>query len=196
MGEGIIMEIRNPRYNAKGGIDCEINYVILGWVPYSYFDGDVIGDAQAIHDKLMEMEIAPYIPPTEPEPKTFAQLRKECIDNVDLIAKEKRDFIVQNYSSAEMASWPIKREEALAWLSNPNYQLIEQLAPNLKVEAEYRQINIDLLVDKVMEKARQLSLLEAAIAGYTGYLQDLIRSVPDDDFETLAIIDIHTGWPV
>lgn len=34
------MQVRNPAYNAQGGIDCELLTDQFGWVPFSLFDGD------------------------------------------------------------------------------------------------------------------------------------------------------------
>ncbi len=191
--------IRNPKYNAFGGIDCEINHTTLGWIPFAAHDNDPVGDSQVIWDSLIAGEagpIAPYVPPAEPPEPTFEEKRTAKLKSVDILAKQKRDDIVQNYSAAEMASWPIKREEALKWIANPNYDIVAQLAPSLNTEASYRQVSLDALVTKVLEKANQFSLLEAAIAGYTGYLQDLIRAINIGDTVALDAIDVNAGWPV
>lgn len=193
-----MMQIRDAKYNSDGSIDCEIEHPTLGWIPYTCFEADVIGDADHIYDQLLAGAagpIAPYIPPVIAD-KTFAELKLEKLTKIDLLAKEKRDYIVRNYSAAEMASWPIKRDEALKWLSNPNYDIVNQLAPNLNVEAGYRQIAIDSLVTKVMEKAQQFSLLEAALAGYTGYLQDQVKAIPNGDLVAMTAFDTNIGWPI
>lgn len=51
------MEIRNPIYIANGGIDCEINHPVYGWIPYTAdIDSDVLAAAKA-------MKPAKYIAP-------------------------------------------------------------------------------------------------------------------------------------
>jgi hypothetical protein len=128
--------------------------------------------------------VAPVLP--------FADRRATLLSEVDQIAKAKRDAVVAAYSPAEMASWPIKRAEAMAWQASGN----DADAPNLVIEAQARQVPLADLVSKVLEKAAQLAQIEALIAGHTGYLQDQLRAVADGDEAGLAAIDIHAGWPV
>lgn len=35
------VEVRSAVYNTSGGIDCEINHPILGWVPFTASPDDV-----------------------------------------------------------------------------------------------------------------------------------------------------------
>jgi len=55
------MEIRNPTYTANGGIDCEINHSVYGWIPYSAGASGDVFDAIKPH-------AAPYIGPPLPDP--------------------------------------------------------------------------------------------------------------------------------
>jgi len=56
-----MMEIRNPAYTADGGIDCEINHPVYGWIPYSAgAAGDVFEAAKPT--------AAPYVAPPMPDP--------------------------------------------------------------------------------------------------------------------------------
>lgn len=130
-----------------------------------------------------------------PEPATpaltFAEQQAAMIREADLIAKRKRDAITADYSAAEMASWPIKRAEALAWQASGD----NADAPNLTAEAVARQATVASLVARVIDKANQLAQLEAVIAGYTGYLHDQIRAVAAEDRSALDAIDLQGGWP-
>ncbi len=135
--------------------------------------------------------VQPAPEPAVPE-LTFAEQQSAMIREADLIAKRKRDSITADYSPAEMASWPIKRAEALAWQATGS----DADAPNLAVEAAARQATVASLVTRVLDKASQLAQLEAVIAGYTGYLHDQIRAVQDGDVEAISAIDITAGWPV
>lgn len=132
-------------------------------------------------------------PPTDQEAPqlTFAEQQAAMIREADLIAKRKRDAITADYSPAEMASWPIKRAEALAWQASGS----DADAPNLAVEAAARQATVASLVARVIDKANQLAQLEAVIAGYTGYLHDQIRAVAAEDRSALDAIDLQRGWP-
>lgn len=136
-------------------------------------------------------EVVPPPADIEPEP-SFAERQAQMIRSADLIAKRKRDSIVADYSPAEMASWAIKRAEALAWQSSGS----ADDAPNLTAEAQARQSTLAALVERVLAKAAALSHLEALIAGHTGYLHDRIRAVEDGDAAGLDQIDIEAGWPV
>jgi len=121
---------------------------------------------------------------------TFAERQAELLRSVDLLAREKRDAIVADISPAEMASWPIKRAEALAYQQSGN----AADAPNLQIEADAREVTLAVLAQKVMEKAVALSGIEAAIAGHSGKLQDQLKAA--QDHAALDRIDINAGWPL
>lgn len=129
-----------------------------------------------------------------PEPAVrlpFADRRAQRIREIDALSKAYRDAIVADISPAEMASWPIKRAEALAWQQSED----ANDAPNLSMEADARDCSLADLVARVLAKSVALSAIEAQIAGHTGKLQDQIRAVEEGDSTTLAAIDINAGWP-
>lgn len=114
----------------------------------------------------------------------------EIVAAAERIAKAKRDMVTASVSPAEMASWPIKRGEALAYLSSG----IDADAPNLALEAAARGITLAALVGKVIAKASLLAGLEAAIAGRCGAIQDAAAAA--GSLAELEAIDPEAGWPV
>lgn len=55
------MQIRNPIYTSFGGIDCEIDHPVYGWIPYTAeIGGDVFNAAKAT--------AKPYIAPPTVDP--------------------------------------------------------------------------------------------------------------------------------
>ncbi|GHE72327.1 hypothetical protein GCM10019059_34990 [Camelimonas fluminis] len=73
--------VRNPAYNAVGGIDCEINHPTLGWIPFSASADDPEVHGRAIHATAQAMGPAPYVPPPPPPPPppTIADIsRQQC----------------------------------------------------------------------------------------------------------------------
>ena len=115
-----------------------------------------------------------------------AQIKRQADD----LARMKRDQVVAGISPAEMASWPIKRAEALAYQQSGS----ATSAPNLSTEAQARSVSIDTLVEKVMDKAALFSALEAQIAGRCGAIQDAAAAAQSE--AELLSIDLESGWPV
>lgn len=146
---------------------------------WTYINGGWAVVDQAQQDRFVTEETA-----------RLAVLAANVITTADLTAKAKRDSVVVNISPAEMASWPIKRAEALAFLASAN----SADAPNLGMEATTRGITLAALVGKVLTKAAQLSALEAAIAGRCGAIQDAAHAATTA--AELAAIDANAGWPV
>lgn len=144
-----------------------------------------MGDSWVLED--VSSDVAPDPDPIEPV--TFEDAQANLIHAVDIIARDKRNAIVADISPAEMASWPIKRAEALAYQSSG----LDADAPNLVAEAAARNISLADLVAKVLAKAAQLSYIEAQIAGHAGKLQDQINAA--EDKQALDAIDITAGWP-
>jgi len=73
------MEYRNPRYNAFGTIDCEINHRIYGWVPFTASPDDVEPLGRGVHKSALasgpkDCVAPPPEPPPVPQSLSFAQL--------------------------------------------------------------------------------------------------------------------------
>lgn len=62
------MEIRNAKYNQFGGIDCEIEHPVFGWIPFTanQYDSEELGAIvyNSVHDVADEYT-APVIDPAE-----------------------------------------------------------------------------------------------------------------------------------
>lgn len=139
----------------------------------------------ALYDRLTNT----FFPP-KPPIIGIEEFRVGVVKKADSIARQKRDMVVAGISPAEMASWPIKRAEALAYQSTG----AESAAPSLALEAQARGVAIADLAGKVLAKAAQLAALEAGIAGRCGAIQDAAAAA-QSDAELLAI-DLEAGWPV
>lgn len=155
----------NPEYAAKF-TPCPDD-VLAGWT----FDGETWHTAK------------------EPE-LGIDELKAKKIRDCDLLAKQKRESLTETIAAGEMASWPIKRAEAIAYQQSQN--ILD--APNLQVEADARQISLELLVQKVLDKANQLSYIEAQLAGVNGRHNDAISS--KETIEDVQVYDINAGWPI
>lgn len=127
--------------------------------------------------------------PAPPTPDLAAEISARQRE-VDLLAKGKRDAIVATISPAEMASWPIKRSEALMYQASS----LPADAPTLGLEAEARGIPLAALVTKVLAKAQNLATLEAGISGHCGKLNDQLAACAT--LTEIAVINIDAGWPV
>ena len=125
--------------------------------------------------------------PTEGE---LIAARSAKASECDLIAKSKRDGIVKDISAAEMASWPIKRSEAISYQATND----ASLAPMLSAESAARGVTLPALAEKVLAKSVALSVIEAGIAGCSGRHQDAINAL--DDLDEISAYDISAGWPV
>ena len=55
------MEFRNPQYNDLGGIDCEIEHPVHGWIPFTADPNDVDERGRIVHAGILAsgVEIAP-----------------------------------------------------------------------------------------------------------------------------------------
>lgn len=123
-------------------------------------------------------------------PLSLGDKRSQIKRQADDIARMKRDQVVAGISPAEMASWSIKRAEALAYQSSSNVAD----APSLLLEAQARGVPLADLAGKVLIKAAQLAALEAAIAGRCGAIQDAATAAQSE--ADLLAIDLEAGWPV
>lgn len=59
-----IQQIRNPKYNKIGLIDCEILHEEFGWIPFSADPSDTVDHGRDVYQRVLDGEageIAPYI---------------------------------------------------------------------------------------------------------------------------------------
>ena len=113
---------------------------------------------------------------------TLAEAQANRIAVVDLAAASLRDRVTAGISAAEMSSWPLKLNEANAGGG-----------PMLTLEAGYRGISESSLVTLVLDKAQQLSMLEAQIAGVAGRHNDAIEALTT--IEEVCSYDMRSDWP-
>lgn len=109
---------------------------------------------------------------------------------IEAVATLKRNNIIAPYSPGEMAAWPIKRAEALAYQASNDINS----APNLNAEATARGMSLPTLVTKVLNDAARFSWIEAHIAGTSGRHRDAIRLC--QTHEEIMNYNYNTGWPV
>ncbi|MDD5106029.1 MAG: hypothetical protein PHC49_10480 [Desulfuromonadaceae bacterium] len=177
---------------ALGVSDC-------AWWPEENADGPIDADTQQYSAEILTVDVDRQVVIVTHEiialtPETIAQIiadvkaakTREC----DLLAKSKRDAFTSTIAAGEMASWSIKRTEALAYQVSLN----AADAPSLQAEAEAREITLSLLVDKVMAKANQLSYIEAQLAGINGKHNDAITALATA--AEARAYDVTVGWPL
>lgn len=104
-------------------------------------------------------------------------------------AKTLRDRVVASASAGEMASWPIKRAEAMAYSQSGN----GADAPMLSAEAAARGVTLPAIIARVAANAALFAGLEAAISGADGKHRDAIGALTS--FESVAAYDLTAGWP-
>lgn len=104
-------------------------------------------------------------------------------------SKMLRDRAVSAVSKGEIASWSIKRSEALLFQASGQ----ASDCPMLAIEAQARNIALGSLVTKVLANSSRYSLLEATIGGVDGKHRDAVMALTTAD-EVMAY-DYSAGWP-
>lgn len=125
-------------------------------------------------------------------PMPLGQARAEVEREIDLKAKDLRNLIVSDLSPAEMASWTIKRAEALMYTATG----LPSDAPSLSTEASARGCPLADLAQKVLDKGGMFMHMEAVISGTAGKKQDQVKQAATvAQLETL-LAAVDDGWPV
>lgn len=63
------MQVRKPKFNAVGTVDCEVEHPAFGWIPFTASPDDVEEHGRTIYAEIMNGEhgeIAAYEPPPAP----------------------------------------------------------------------------------------------------------------------------------
>jgi hypothetical protein len=109
------MNFRDPKYNAFGTIDCEIEHPVYGWIPFTCdpTDKGAAFDTAALFAE-MQPHAAPYVPPPPPTPEEIAaQQRAEAEANRQAAFQREADPLFFKWQAGEgtEADWLAKREE-------------------------------------------------------------------------------------
>lgn len=62
----MMVNIRNPKTNHRGTVDCEIEHPELGWISFTADPDDVEPFGREVYKEVQKMEVAPYEPPPPP----------------------------------------------------------------------------------------------------------------------------------
>ena len=100
------MNIRNPIFTADGRIDCEIEHLIYGWIPFTADPNDIEQHGRDIYAAAMDMRPAEYVEPTVPEPDYAAIVRSQR--NALLLAS---DWTQLPDAPVDQAAWAVYRQE-------------------------------------------------------------------------------------
>lgn len=121
--------------------------------------------------------------------QSLAWAKQTTAQAISAHAKAMRDAVVSTVSPGEMASWPIKRAEAVAYSQSGS----ASDAPMLSAEAQARGITLVELLGKVSENTVRFATLEVQIAGADGKHRDAIAALTTAD--AVVAYAWHTGWP-
>lgn len=120
---------------------------------------------------------------------TLADTQAEICAHINAHGRQRRDAAVAGVSPAEMASWSIKRAEAIAYAAGGS----AADAPMLAAEATARGVTLAEIVARVQGNAAALGTLEAMIGGTEGRHRDAVRALTT--FEAVLAYDYSQGWP-
>lgn len=120
---------------------------------------------------------------------TLDQAKDWVKKQIDAYAAELLNARMAGVSPAEMASWPMKYAEAVAYRKNPS----PASAPMLNAEAAVRGVTLESIVARVEANAPQYMMLEATYRGAAGKHKDAIMAAAT--FEEIRNYDWRIGWP-
>lgn len=116
-----MMEIRHPRFNAFGTIDCEILGRNGQWGPYTASPDDVEPYGREVYAAASQMEIAPYVapdlPPATPE-QHIAICRAAIQYHIDTTARAHlydNGNSMASYVASTNAQWASEAQAFVAW---------------------------------------------------------------------------------
>lgn len=73
------MQIRNPKYNAFGTIDCEIEHPQFGWIPFTASIEDPEPLGAEVYQEALSIGPAPYVEPAPLTAEEVLQLERKSM---------------------------------------------------------------------------------------------------------------------
>lgn len=149
MVKSVMMRVKNPRYNASGTVDLEIEHPTLGWIPFTAAPDDPKQHGRDLHAEAIAEKFGPiaeYVAPqpTAPSVVTMRQARL-ALANAGLLAGV--DAFIANMTD------PAQKEAAqIEW----GYaQTVRRDHPLLIAFAQFKGMT-DAQIDDLFLKAAEL----------------------------------------
>jgi len=108
---------------------------------------------------------------------------------IDGRAKQLRDKLAKKTSPSEMAAWATKKLEADKFQVSKN----NADAPTLTIEAGFRGVTVQNLVNKVITNFDTISQRESKISGVAGKHKDAVKALAS--FSAINSYDFSADWP-
>jgi hypothetical protein len=77
LAEDFLMNYRLAKFNGVGGIDCEIEHPVYGWIPYTATEDDPEESGRALYATMLAGTVAAYVPPVETLDQRAAAVRAQ-----------------------------------------------------------------------------------------------------------------------
>lgn len=111
------MKVRNPIFNANGGINCEIEHPVYGWIPFTASPDDPEAHGREIFAALQD-SAAPYVPPSPDEIKAQWRAAARMYRREFVQACLDADILTPaDAVEAAKGNWPASFDPALEGLS-------------------------------------------------------------------------------
>lgn len=162
------MDIRNPKYNRNGTIDCEINHPAYGWLPFTADPTDSEGEGRTRYAELIA-GVHGDIAAASPTPITTLQDGK--LEELNIKAQSFVDSLTSAYPEFEQLTFERQRAEALSWSADNT-----ATTPNIDVLAANRGMDRVELLGRVVTKVTAYEGLAMAVAGQRQAFEDQIAT--------------------
>lgn len=110
------------------------------------------------------------------------------LSEIEEIASAARQRVTGPVSPQEMASWPVKLQQAIAFTESAPETDFEMIA----IEARARGVEVIEIASRVISNARGYSAAEARIAGTAGKHRDAVRALTEAG--DILAYDTTKGW--
>jgi hypothetical protein len=163
------MNIRNPKYNNQGSVDCEVEHPVHGWIPLTADANDP--DTKDIYDRVLAGEAGVI---AEADPVDMQTLMQDKLFELKSAAEEEANTRVSSYPDFAKITWPDQEREARAWTADDT-----TATPVLTVLAEARGMSVADLAPRVIAKADAYRAEALRIEGKRQALEDQVSAAYD-----------------
>lgn len=119
------MQVKNPKYNHAGCVDCEIEHPVYGWIPFTASPDDVEQHGRELYAEAISGKFGPIAAYVPPPPPSVEQIAAGARNERDRLLAESDKYVLPDrwamMTPEQQAAWSAYRQALRDITTQPGF---------------------------------------------------------------------------